>query len=296
MTRISGRDRRTRMRQASEIRRLLTRLAAGSFITRGDCGAFQLEDEPSQGGTATRVARRVVVACLTHDWLERRGDRFVLSAAGHSKLRRSGADGDAFRQQHQLRRTAEREIGGERRQVTVNEGESPLGWLRSRKDRNGSPLIGEAQFEAGERLRADYWFAHMSPRVTANWSALAPAERSRRAAPSDSALLHDEVLAAKERVMRALMAVGPEISGVLVDICCELKGLEEAEKTNGWPQRAGKVVLQIALTRLAKHYGLIADDNLARRRRGLRHWGDADYRPTLDGGTQSESGNDGQET
>jgi uncharacterized protein DUF6456 len=53
--------------------------------------------------------------------------------------------------------------------------------------------------------------------------------------------------------MRALMAVGPEVAGILVDICCELKGLEDAEKANGWPQRAGKVALQIALTRLAKH-------------------------------------------
>jgi len=76
--------------------------------------------------------------------------------------------------------------------------------------------------------------------------------------------LRDEVLAAKQRVMRALMAVGPETSGVLVDICCELKGLEEVEKTNGRPQRAGKVVLQIALTPLAKHPGLSSE----RRRRG----------------------------
>jgi hypothetical protein len=53
--------------------------------------------------------------------------------------------------------------------------------------------------------------------------------------------------------MRALMAVGPEVAGILVDICCELKGLEDAEKANGWPQRAGKVALQIGLTRLAKH-------------------------------------------
>jgi Domain of unknown function (DUF6456) len=170
----------------------------------------------------------------------------------------------------------------------VNEAESPLGWLKSRKDRNRRPLISEEQYAAGERLRADYWFAHLSPRVTSNWSALAPSERSRRAAPSNAAELRDEVLAAKERVMRALMAVGPEVAGVLVDICCELKGLEDVEKANGWPQRAGKVVLQIALTRLAKHYGLIRETGRERRR--LRHWGVADYRPSLDAGGQTGEG------
>jgi hypothetical protein len=89
-----------------------------------------------------------------------------------------------------------------------------------------------------------------------------------------------------------LPAVGPEVSGILVDICCELKGLEEAEKANGWPARAGKVVLQIALTRLAKHYGLIVSDAAARRKTGLRHWGTEDYRPTLDAWRKDKSGKD----
>src|SRR5262245_49623796 len=191
------------------------------------------------------------------------------------------SDNDLFRRRHRLR-AAEREVDGVWRAVLVNEAESPLGWLKSRKDRNGEPLISDEQFAAGERLRADYWFAHMSPRVTSNWSALALAERSRRGAPSNAAALRDEVLAAKERVMRALMAVGPEVSGVLVDICCELKGLEVAEKENGWPQRAGKVVLQIALTRLARHYGLLNDGSRTQTRRSVRHWGSADFRPTLD--------------
>ena len=82
--------------------------------------------------------------------------------------------------------------------------------------------------------------------------------------------------------MRALMAVGPEVSGVLVDICYELKVSEEAEKENGWPQRAGKVVLQITLTHIARHYGPISDDMHKPARRGLRHWGSEDYRPTID--------------
>jgi hypothetical protein len=42
-------------------------------------------------------------------------------------------------------------------------------------------------------------------------------------------------------------------------------------------------VLQIALTMLARHYGLIREEG--RRPAGsrrLRHWGSEDYRPTLD--------------
>jgi uncharacterized protein DUF6456 len=268
--------------RAREIRALLSRLAGEAVLEPDGAGTFRLIDDAAGTPAASTIAADVVEACIAQDWLERQGDALRLSHAGRARLRRILAEGDAFRAQHQLRGGDEREIGGTRRPVLLNEAESPLGWLKSRKDRNGRPLLTEQQYEAGERLRADYWFAQMSPRVTANWSALAPSERSRRGAPS-AADLRDEVIAAKERVMRALDEVGPEVGGILVDICCELKGLEEAEKANGWPQRAGKVVLQIALTRLARHYGLINDDRKARRgKRGLRHWGSADYRPTLD--------------
>lgn len=205
-----------------------------------------------------------------------------MSAAGLAWLRRSAANNEPFREQHQLRSTSLKEVEGARRPVVVNDGESPLGWLRTRKDRNGRPLISSAQFEAGERLRADYWFAQLSPRVTANWSALAPSDRSRRGAPSNAASLRDDVVAAKARVNKALDAVGPELSGVLIDICCEPQGLEDAEKNQGWPQRAGKVVLQLALSRLARHYGLLVDgETVAKRGRHLRHWGSEDYKPTL---------------
>jgi hypothetical protein len=259
---------------------LLDRLAAGAVLEEDDTGGFRLTD----GGrrVAKSVDRALVKACLAADLLKRTDRGIVLSDAGFARIRRSVAEGaEPFRAQHQRRARDLCEIEGVKRPVLVNDGESPLGWLRSRKDRAGRPLIGQEQFEAGERLRADYWFAQMNPRVTANWSAAEPTSRSRRGAPTDAAALRDEVLAAKERVMRALAAVGSEISGVLVDICCELKGLEEAEKEHGWPQRAGKVVLQIALTRLAKHYGLIADGN--DRKRKLRQWGEPGYRPSIDG-------------
>ena len=154
----------------------------------------------------------------------------------------------------------------------------------SRKDKKGAPLLTAFQLEAGERLRADYQFAGLTARVTASWSPTARCQTS-GGGTNDAAALQDNVLAARQRVVRALAAVGPELSGILVDVCCNLKGLEEAEKTEGLPQRSGKIVLQIALSRLASHYGLISDDRLTERiERKLQHWGAEDYRPKINGG------------
>jgi hypothetical protein len=257
---------------------LLLQLANEGSRLRRDEEGYRLHPRFAGGGT-TAIREDLVRFCLKQDWMESRGGELLLSSAGRSWLKRKQANGDSFRSQHQLRATRLQEVEGARRPVLVNETESPLGWLRSRKDRNGRALISEDQFAAGEPLRADYWFAQLAPRVTANWSALAPSGRQRRSGPADAASLRDEVIAAKERVNRAIEAVGPELSGVLIDVCCELKGLEHAERNQGWPQRAGKVVLQLALTRLARHYGIgIAESGSAPR---MRHWGSEDYRPTL---------------
>ena len=55
-----------------------------------------------------------------------------------------------------------------------------------------------------------------------------------------------------------MAAVGPGLSDLLIAVCCHLEGMEAAERRFGWPQRAGKIVLAIALDRLAAHYGLRA--------------------------------------
>ncbi|MEC7421098.1 MAG: DUF6456 domain-containing protein, partial [Pseudomonadota bacterium] len=49
------------------------------------------------------------------------------------------------------------------RSVTVNLGESPLGWLHARGH------LSDRQFDAGERLRADYERAELAPSVTMRW-------------------------------------------------------------------------------------------------------------------------------
>ncbi|MCB1547709.1 MAG: DNA replication protein [Hyphomicrobiaceae bacterium] len=167
-------------------------------------------------------------------------------------------------------------------QPEQNPAESPLTWLRRHKSRDGRPLLSEAQYHAGERLRADFWRASMTPRITMSWSATPMSSSGRAGSAGRGVEFSDAALAAQERVRRALASVGPELAGVLIDVCCHLKGLEQAERSEGWPLRSAKVVLLLALTSLARHYGYIAPETaeapIARR---LRHWATSDYRPGL---------------
>ena len=168
----------------------------------------------------------------------------------------------------------------------LNPDESPLAWLARRKDKDGRPLLSETEVAAGERLRADFWFAQMTPRVTANWSLLLSGGGGRSGSPDHGAAVPDAVIAAREKVRLALRAAGPDLAGMLIDVCCHLKGLEAAERSGGWPTRSGKVVLQIALRQLARHYGM--EREAARHppaQANMSHWGAPDYKPKLEKGS-----------
>lgn len=182
--------------------------------------------------------------------------RWRASDAGRALYRRLSAEADPFRVQHQL--AGERRFRTEEGEVSlaVNEAETPLGWLRRRKGADGKPLISDRQFEAGEKLRTDFTLGQMSPRVTADWSGVGGRSGTRRGPMRDTAEIANHALAARERVARAIKAAGPHLGDILLSVCCHLEGLEAAERGFGWPKRSGKLVLQIALDRLAEHYGM----------------------------------------
>jgi hypothetical protein len=136
--------------------------------------------------------------------------------------------------------------------ITFNESESPLAWLARRKGRDGRALIEPVQLLAGERLRADFTRAQLMPRVTANWSA--SVADGRRGA--SAATFTETAIAARQRVRHAMDCVGPEFAGLLMDVCGFLKTLADVERERGWPTRCAKVVLQLGLDSLARHYGL----------------------------------------
>ena len=155
--------------------------------------------------------------------------------------------------------------------VTVDEAESPLAWLARRKGGDGRALIEPVQLLAGERLRAEFTRAQLMPRITSNWSADV-ADGPRGASPTD---FTDAVVGAGQRVRAALDAVGPEFSGLLVDVCCFLKSLADVERERNWPARSAKVVLQLGLDRLARHYGL-SGAAYGRNKAAVRTWLAAD--------------------
>jgi len=172
--------------------------------------------------------------------------------------------------------TVERD--GSHANVIINLSESPLAQLMRRKDRKGVPFLSEAEFRAGERLRADYTRGQIMPRLGANW--VATVSSGRRDGGNGIAELTEAALAARIRVENALAAVGPELSGVLVDVCCFLKGLELVEVERGWPVRSAKIVLKTALGALSRHYEPQAKRQAQKR---VLHWGAEDYRPRIDG-------------
>lgn len=135
--------------------------------------------------------------------------------------------------------------------VMMNGAESPLVWLARRKGKDGRSLIATEQLQAGERLRADFTRANMMPRTLSNWSA-AVTDGPRGPGQMN---FSDSMIAARQRVTHAINAVGPEFSGLLLDVCCFLKGLEDCERERSWPPRCAKVVLQLGLAKLARHYG-----------------------------------------
>lgn len=209
-----------------------------------------------------------------------RGDTVVLSQEGRARLARLTGGDHGFLAQHRTleTRTVRTERGHDRLLVDLDE--SPLGWLARRKGRDGKLLLSPAAVTAGERLRADFTRGQMSPRVTANWEAAVAS--GRRGGAGQGVEVADAVLAARARVTRALEAVGPELSGVLVDVCCFLKGLEEVERDRGWPARGAKVVLGLGLDSLARHYGVREQGGPERSGRVVG-WNAPDSRPTIDG-------------
>ncbi len=153
-----------------------------------------------------------------------------------------------------MRKLAERELTeegprrsgsarGKRRSVTVNLAESPLAWLHARGH------LDDRLFDAGERLRVDYERAALSPSITMRWDAVRI-----RGGGGDGLTPSERHIAAKSRFDGAMKAAGKGLMDVLWRVVCGCEALPDAEKALQWPARSGKLVLKLALDRVADFY------------------------------------------
>jgi hypothetical protein len=128
----------------------------------------------------------------------------------------------------------------------MNALESPLGWLFARGH------VSKRQFDAGEQLRSDWERGGLSQRVTMLWD-VAPAGRQRGGSSAGPDPIGGQI-DAKRRFERAIATTGPGLSDILWRIVCSGEGMRDAETALGWPARAGKLVLSLALDRVADFY------------------------------------------
>lgn len=264
---------RATLQVARLLERLLSHPQAHLVRLGGDVFALAMEGRPGNQRVAGPAARALLTSGLL---AEVEPGRLVATQASVAWLRRTAQPEIAWRAQHDEidAAGADEADGG----ALVNRNESPVAALARRAGRNGEPWLADHAVAAAERLRRDFEVGQLQPRITANWSA---SVASGRRADGGVADLTDMALGARVRFEAAIAAVGPELSGLLLDICCFLKGLELVERERQWPARSAKLVLRIGLQGLARHYGLTGTASGHAASGGIRHWGDDDYRPRI---------------
>lgn len=227
-------------------------------------------------GTETVIAATTVAASIRRGLAIRRAGRLFATREARSWLRRFlAAREEAFLAQHRHVEVAEIGHGARRETVSVNVTATPLAALSRLKDRTGTAWLLPDAVAAGERLARDFHYGALQPRVTQSYE-LRVGERT-RPGPGGAADLKDSVAAARQRVSAAVEAMGPELSGVALDVCCFEKGLETVERERQWPPRSAKLMLKAALLQLHRHYNPPAPPSPRRR----HAWGAEGYRPEI---------------
>lgn len=265
--------------------RLRALIAKGARLQRGSDGSGLVVDR--KGVVRARLDAGEMGRACAAGWLTAtEPDEFKLSRKGAALVRRQlnlrAGEAATAPSRPVARGGAPAPRASAPPRPALNPAESPLSWLRQRRDPvTRQPMISAAQFEAGERLRTDFELAQLQPRVTASWDATATGHRPPRGVPGAGLEISEIAAAARQRVNAAMLAVGPEHSGLLVDVCCLLTGLEEIERNKRWPRRSAKLMLHTGLSMLARHYGLVPPAK-AGASAPILHWAVPDYRPQIE--------------
>ncbi|MBL1431308.1 MAG: hypothetical protein COA60_007375 [Robiginitomaculum sp.] len=240
--------------------RILSKLAKHpQALTKDNTGGY---NGNGAGGFVIKIPAAIVKYAIARGLLVISENRLEVTDVAGQWLRRNSSvkddntdNGESFAAQHwQLE---EREVfsdDGGFTAVRVNVEASPLLKMYRQRDKFGKRFLSDREFAAGEKLRNDYACSNMGRMSGSNWTGVA---RDKSVALSVTfADGNINAIDAKRRVMEALAWSGPMLDRVLFSVLLREQGLNSLEMDRHWPSRSAKIVLKIALARLALHYGL----------------------------------------
>ncbi len=235
-------------RLESEARRILRRLAEpGACLAVADGMEKAVVVREAKDGQTIRTGtldREIAEAMALRDWI-------AVSAAGRvARYRITGAGRAALREilsRDAAVSTVATEDAEPDHRARYGVAETPILVLARRRDKDGTAFLTPEMLRAGERLREEYEIAVMGGEPEGGWDALLTREPEGDPCARGAA-------GAAARLSMALAELGPGLGDVTLRVCCRLEGLETVEKQMGWAARSGKIVLRIALQRLARHF------------------------------------------
>lgn len=211
----------------------------------------------TRGNRSRKANGPLVAGLVSRGALVRRGDCIQRTVAGEATLRRllSASDGaDSHAEQHRERATVTfTDSDGAPEVLTVNLAGNTIERL-ARQRIDGVPFLHPELAEAGRRLASDFERGLLRQRMTTDWGAIGGGGNGGPSAANARADLSDAAMGARQRFERACGALGPDLRGATVDVCCYGFGLEDIERRNNWPRRSGKMMLRAGLEQLAMHY------------------------------------------
>lgn len=246
------------------------------LLATGEAWLSQEDGLIGPDGRSLTVSPALVTRASQAGLVRREGERLAVMPEARAYLKRRLCETETpFASQH-------RDLGnvvvvrdGKREAAVANRLESPLAGMARLKEKSGEAYLPESAIAAGERLHADFTRGGLQPRMTMSWE---PRIATRQKGEAGAAReISDTALAARLRVARAIEAIGPELSGIALDVCCFMKGLETVERERQWPARSAKLMLRASLMALARHYAPPGSASGAR----ARVWGAEGYRPEL---------------
>lgn len=229
------------------------------------------------GGNEYGFSQETISALVRDKYAALEDDKIIITEAGSWHLKRKlNPEIDFTKIQGDIVNSTIKYDSG-LQAVSKNLNESPLSRLFLRKTKSGKTYLTQEEFEAGERFRKDFERGQLQPRISASLSGCVGSSGSSHQQRSGD--ITDLAIDSRKKINSAIKQLGPELSGIALDVCCFLKGLETVERERFWPPRSAKLMLKTSLSVLARHYGISGHQNT---RQGKTHfWGSADYRPML---------------